>query len=228
MIPAKESISHSISLQLGSTTVIPNNVAKNLGVTIDDRLSFSNHIASVAKSCRFALFNIQKIRPFLTQYATQLLVQAMVISRLDYCNSLLAGLPTCAIKPLQMVQNVAARLIFTQPKRAHVTPLFIDLHWLPVAARIKHKSLTLAYKTISGGAPAYLNALLKPYTPARTLRSSVKKRLAVPPIYTRRSQSRLFSVVVPQWWNELPLDTRQGSSLTSFKKSELFQASYTI
>ena len=74
----------------------------------------------------------------------------MVISRLDYCNALLTGLltglPACAVKPLQMVQNAAARLVFDQPKRAHVTPLFIELHWLPLAARISFKSLMLATK----------------------------------------------------------------------------------
>ncbi len=90
----------------------------------------------LARSCRFALHNIRKIRPFLTEHAAQLLVQGLVIYRLDYCNALLAGLPSNTIKPLQMIQNAAARLVFNEPKRAHVTPLFISLHWLPVAARI--------------------------------------------------------------------------------------------
>ncbi|KAI4885326.1 hypothetical protein NFI96_033786, partial [Prochilodus magdalenae] len=73
--------------------------------------------------------------------ATQLLVQSLVISRLDYCNSLLAGLPLRAIRPLQLVQNAAARLIFNLPKFTHVTPLLRSLHWLPVVARIRFKTL---------------------------------------------------------------------------------------
>src|SRR4029434_7678136 len=100
------------------------------------QLTFTAHIASVSRSCRFALYNIRKIRPYLTQYATQLLGQTLVSSHLDYCNALLTGLPACVVKPLQMIQNAAARLVFNQPKRAHITPLLIDLHWLPVAARI--------------------------------------------------------------------------------------------
>ncbi len=115
--------------------------------------------------CSFALHNIRNIRPFLTQQAAQLLVQALVISRLDYCNALLAGLPSCTIKPLQMIQNAAARLVFSEPKRAHVTPLFISLHWLPVAARIKFKTLMLAYKTTTGSAPTYFYSLLRIYIP---------------------------------------------------------------
>ena len=58
---------------------------------------------------------IRWIRPFLTREAAQLLVQALVISHLDSCNSLQAGLPACAIKPLQHIQNAAARLVFNQP-----------------------------------------------------------------------------------------------------------------
>ncbi len=95
---------------------------RNLGVIFDNQLTFKEHIAKTARSCRFALHNIRKIRPFLTEHAAQLLVQALVVSRLDYCNALLAGLPSNTIKPLQMIQNAAARLVFNEPKRAHVTP----------------------------------------------------------------------------------------------------------
>ncbi len=50
----------------------------------------------------------------------------------------------------------------------HVTPLFINLHWLPIAARIKFKALMFAYKTTSGSAPLYLNSLLQTYVPSRS------------------------------------------------------------
>ncbi len=144
---ANPSLHHNFSIQLGSSTITPSRTARNLGVVIDDQLSFTDHIATTARSCRFALYNIRKIRPFLSEQAAQLLVQALVLSRLDYCNALLAGLPACTIKPLQLIQNAAARVVFNEPKKAHVTPLFIRLHWLPIAARIKFKVLMFAYKT---------------------------------------------------------------------------------
>ncbi len=128
-------------------------IQRNLGVIFDDQLTFKEYIAKTARSCRFALHNIRKIRPFLMEHAAQLLVQALVISRLDYCNALLAGLPSSTIKPLQMIQNAAARLVFNDPKIVHVTSLFISLHWLPVAARIQFKTLMLAYRTTTGSAP---------------------------------------------------------------------------
>src|SRR4029434_3059428 len=196
--------------------LVPSKTARNLGVIIDDQLTFTAHIASVSRSCRFALYNIRKIRPYLTQYATQLLVQTLVSSRLDYCNALLTGLPACMLKPLQMIQNAAPRLVFNQPKRAHVTPQLIELHWLPVAARIKFKSLMLAYRVIAGSDPTYLNACVRANVTPRMLRSSNKRCLALPSVQVR--QSRLFSFVVTRWWYKLPSTTRAGASLSTFKK----------
>ncbi len=132
-------------------------------VIFDDQLTFKEHIAKTARSCRFALHNIRKIRHFLIQHAAQLLVQALAISRLDYCNAFLAGLTSCTIKPLQMIQNASARLFFSKCKRTHVTPLFVSVHMLPVAARIKFKTLMLAYRT--GSAPSYFHSLMTIYIP---------------------------------------------------------------
>ncbi len=155
IFPVTLTLQHDFTIQLGSSTITPSASVRNLGVIFDDQLTFKEHIAKTAQSCRFALHNIRKIRPFLTEHATQLLVQALVISRLDYCNALLAGLQSNTIKPLQMIQNAAAWLVFNEPKRAHVTPLFVYLHWLPVAARIQFKTLMLAYRTTTGSAPSY-------------------------------------------------------------------------
>ncbi len=170
----------------------------------------------------FALHNIRKIRPFLTEHAAQLLDQALVISRLDYCNALLAGLPSNTIKPLQMIQNAAARLVFNEPKRAHVTPLFVSLHWLPVAARIHFKTLMLAYRTTTGSAPTYFHSLLRIYIPSRSLRSASERR---PSQRGSKSLSRTFSFTVPGWWNDLPTPIRNEGSLSIIKqqlKTHLF------
>ncbi len=187
---------------------------------IDDQLSFTDHIATTARSCRFALYNIRKIRPFLSEQAAQLLVQALVLSRLDYCNALLAGLPACTIKPLQLIQNAAARVVFNEPKKAHVTPLFIRLHWLPLAARIKFKVLMFAYKTTTGAAaPIYLNFLVQTYAPSRNLRSASERRLVVPSQRGYQITLTDLSWTVPSWWNDLPISIRTAESLAIFKKT---------
>ena len=152
-----------------SLSLVPSKTARNLCVIIDDQLTFTAHIASVSRSCRFALYNIRKIRPYLTQYATR-------SSCLDYCNALLTDLPACVVKPLQMIHNATARLVFNQLKRAHVTPLLLELHWLPVAACIKFKLLMLAYRVIAGSALIYLNALVRANVTPRMLRSSYERQ----------------------------------------------------
>ncbi len=121
VVSANPSLHHNFTFQLGSSTITFSKTARHLGVVIDDKLNFSDHIAKTARSCRFALYNIRKIRPFLSEHATQLLVQALVLCRLDYCNALLAGLPANSIKPLQLIQNAAERLIFNEPKRTRHT-----------------------------------------------------------------------------------------------------------
>ena len=67
------------------------------------------------------LYSIRRVRPYLTQEVVQVLIQAFVISCLDYYNLLLAGLPACVIKPLQHIWNAAARLVFNLSKFSHVT-----------------------------------------------------------------------------------------------------------
>ncbi len=162
---------------------------------IDDKLNFSDHI-----------------------HATQLLVQALVLSRLDYCNALLAGLPANSFKSLQLIQNTAARFIFNEPKRTHVTHLFINLHWLPIAARIKFKALMFAYKTPSGSAPLYLHSVLQTYMLSRSLRSASERRITVPSQRGTKTLSQTFSLTVPIWWNDLPNSIRAAESLPIFKK----------
>ncbi len=125
-----------------------------------------------------------------------------------------------------MIQNAAARLVFSEPKRVHVTPLFISLHWLPVAARIKFKTLMLAYRTATGSAPAYFHSLLRIYIPSRSLRATSEQRLVVPSQRGTKSLSRTFSFTVPGWWNELLTPIRNAESLTIFKqhlKTHLFR-----
>ncbi|KAI4897478.1 hypothetical protein NFI96_008600 [Prochilodus magdalenae] len=218
-IPSTTGPHCDLAISFGNSLIAPTEDARSLGVILDGQLSFSAHIANLTRSCRFLLYNIQRIRPFLSQEATQLLVQSLVISRLDYCNSLLAGLPLRAIRPLQLVQNAAARLIFNLPKFTHVTPLLRSLHWLPVVVRIRFKTLMLAYKAKNGSAPPCLMAIVKSRSVPRALRASSTARLKPPSLRTHgRQASRLFSVLAPRWWNELPLGVRTAESLAVCKR----------
>ncbi|KAI4899640.1 hypothetical protein NFI96_008091 [Prochilodus magdalenae] len=206
-----------LAISLGNSLITPTEDARSLGVILDGQLSLSAHIANLTRSCRFLLYNIRRIQPFLSQEATQLLVQSLVISRLDYCNSLLAGLPLRAIRPLQLVQNTAAHLIFNLPKFTHVTPLLRSLHWLPVVARIRFKTLMLAYKAKNGPVPPFLTAMVKSRAVPRALRASSTARLEPPPLRTHgRQASRLFSVLAPRWYQHWP-PVRAVSELVAYE-----------
>ena len=126
--------------------------------------------------CKIAFLEIRRIgtiRLYLTKDATQTLVVSLVLSRIDYCNSLLAGLPQSLIGKLQRVQNCAARLVVRAPPvSVHITQILGHLHWLPVRARISYKIACLRFNAIIPSTPAYLSDLLHLCSPPRPLRSS--------------------------------------------------------
>jgi len=134
--------------------------ASNLGVVFDDTMSFKSRITDVCKSSFYHVRNISRIRKYLTREATEIVVHAFVTSKLDYCNSLLYGLPKFLIAKLQSVQISAACLVCKTRKFDHITPTLIDLHWLPIRHRIVFKILLLVYKSLNAKASSYLSDLL--------------------------------------------------------------------
>ncbi len=163
----------------------------------DDQLSFTDHIATTARSCRFAFYNIRKIRLFQSKQATQLLVQALVLFRLDYCNAL-----ACTIKPLQLIQNAAARVLFNEPKKSSRYP---SLHQVTLATcsrsyQIQGTDVCLQDNNwccinIPKLASANLCVLQKlAFWKWTTHCGAVPKRY--------KSLSRTFSWTVPSWRNE--------------------------
>ena len=95
----------------------------------------------------------------------------MIISCLDYCNSVFAGLPADQVVQLQRIQNNAARLVMKKRKQDHVTPFLKELHWLPVKFRCQYKIATLAYRHFEGSLPPYLSSSLCAYEPSRSLQA---------------------------------------------------------
>ena len=134
---------------------------------------------------------------YLTPDSAKIIVEAFIVSKLDYCNSLLYGLPSYLIQKLQHVQNSAARLITQSPRFCHITPFLRDLHWLPVHLRIEFKVLLIDYKALRGQAPTYIQELLQLYQPSRNLRSSSKNLLVKPCFNLNSYGKRAFSVAAP-------------------------------
>ena len=191
---------------------------KNLGVYLDSSLSFNIHIGNLCRALYLQLRRIGQIRPYLSLDSTKKLAVAFILSRMDYCNALLAGLPEDKIAKLQRIQNNAARLVLRKSKRDSATTLLRSLHWLPVRARIDYKIATLCHQCIYNDAmPSYLKELIPPYVPARSLRSKNSSLLVEPRFSLQTFGLRSFSVFGPKVWNSLPINLRRTSCLTTFK-----------
>ncbi|PIK38134.1 hypothetical protein BSL78_25019 [Apostichopus japonicus] len=178
-----------------------------------------HHVKNTASAASFALYKIGQLAKYLDHKSTERLVHAFITSRLDYCNSLLYGIPSTELSKLQLIQNSAARLVTRSKKHDHITPILRDLHWLPLHLRIRYKVALLAFKAIHGMAPSYLTDLVASYSPQRRLRSSSETLLCRPRrCNTRFYGDRCFSAAAPEVWNNLPWDLREAPHLNRFKK----------
>ena len=217
------------SLTIGHSTISSSSSCRNLGVMFDSHADMGKQVSSICRSTHFHLRNIGMIRPLLTDTAAAQLVHLLVTSRLDYCNSLLYGLPDCKIKKLQRIQNIACRIVCLAPKETDVTPKMKELHWLPVKERIQFKILLLTFKALNAMAPAYLCELVVPYAPERSLRSEDKMLLDVPMTRLKTYGDRSYEAAAAEEWNKLPLYIKESPSLNSFKsclKTYLFKQFY--
>ena len=226
---AKVNIDHIL---IGDSAIRPKGVVKNLGTWLDSTLSMNSHVNNICSNAFYYLYNIRRIRKYLSRRSTETLIHAFVSSRVDYCNSLLYGLPTYQLHKLQRVQNAAARLIFQESKYCHVSPLLFNLHWLPVKFRIDFKILLLTYKAINGLAPFYLKELINLKVPCKYKLRSDCDGLLLNTVKFKTLKTlgdRSFAVAAPQLWNSLPYAIRSSPSVASFKqtlKTFLFQKAF--
>lgn len=196
---------------------------------MDNQLSLDEHIRTVAKSATQGLRYVGRLRKYLDVDTTKTLVNAFVISKLDYCNALFYGLPSTSYACIQRLQNTAARLVTLRRKYEHISPILADLHWLPLKQRFEYKVLLLVFKCLQKVAPTYLMELLSVRVPTRALRSADQTLLSVPYTKTKFYGSRAFSVCGPTLWNKIPSAIRECQSIACFKmnlKTHLYKNAF--
>lgn len=219
------------SLSVNGEDVPVKTTVKNLGVLIDTDLRMKSQVAAVVSACYRNLHMLRKMKHHLNKDSLHVLVQAFVISRLDYANALYYGIPEYLLLKLQRVQNMAARLICGIDYTDHITPTLMALHWLPIEQRIVYKICVLTFKCLHDTGPEYLRDILRWNTSTRTLRSTNNRTLHIPRSNNKYAGDRSFRVSAPRLWNTLPLYIREMQTLSEFKsklKHHLFKQAYSI
>ena len=119
---------------VGQAKVPAVTIVRNLGTWLDTNLIMSAHINETCQAAIYLLYHIKSISRYFSYDDRKSIVQAVIMSRIDYCNSLLVGVPSTQLK-LQRLQNAAACVVSNIAKYDHITPALVNLHWLPVMYR---------------------------------------------------------------------------------------------
>jgi hypothetical protein len=193
--------------------------AKNLGVYFDSDLNFERHINNTVKVCNFFIRDIRRVRKHLNVNSATALANALVSSRLDYCNSLIYNVPKVLLNKLQRVQNSLARVVTNSCKLTSSKPLLARLHWLPVTSRISFKIATLTYKAVHSQQPPSLSKLLKFKCLSHfKTRSGNHLQLQHPPVGINNFGRRAFCYAAPSVWNSIPFNIRSATTIMAFRK----------
>jgi len=209
------------ALSVDGAMVDPVTTVRDLGIFLDSDLVMRSHVQKTVSGCFAALRQLRQIQHSVPPGVLQSPVTALVLTRLDYGNGTLAGLPAYLVRRLQSVLNAGARLIFKLRRSDHVTDALICLHWLRVPERVQYKLAVLAFKILHGAAPPYLGPLVPVagLSGRRGLRSADSAHLSVPPFRLSTIGGRTFGAAAARAWNDLPDVVTSSSTLSIFVHS---------
>ena len=193
-------------------------------------MSFDRQVSETCKASYFHIRALRHIRPSLTTEACKSIAAAIVGSRLDYCNSLLAGTSVSNLARLQLVQNTLARVVTEKSRFCHITPVLSELHWLPVRHRINFKIATITFKVLQFKQPSYL---ARPLFHGMCQHDHCDLLLHCHYVFllekTEMAKSKSFSSVASSVWNKLPGHLSSISTLPAFRKKlkhHLFRSAF--
>ena len=199
-------------------------------------MTLAKQVSSVVKSSFCNMRDLRRLSSFLPQSSIVALANALVASRLDYCNSLYNGISVKQLRRLQSVQNTLCRVVYRRSKYSSVTPLLKELHWLPVKSRVHFKIGSLTYKALKTGLPTYLSCYINSYSSNRNTRLSDPSNVFLDtPFFNSKVHKRSshlnssFPYFAPRFWNGLPISVRSAPSYASFRrrlKGHLFESSF--
>ena len=218
-----------VLIVIGDTMVHPVEMVRNLGYIMDKLLKNTAHINKTVSTTYCQIRNIQKIRSKLDIESTHTVVQALILSRLDYCNFMLQGSANYQLHKLQKIQNMACRVVCNLKKYDHVGNHMETLHWLKIHERICFKIATLMHSCIHDSAPKYLTDILPTCQNKWQMRSSTSNILPSVLCKCALSHNSTFPSAGPRIWNALPAPVTTEKDDKNFRcalKTHLFGHSY--
>lgn len=215
---AKLRDNHAAGIKIDDSVIQLADNIRSLGVSLDESLSFKQHVADVARACNYHIRSLAHIRNLITESDAAAIGRALVLSKMDYCNVLLSGTSNYNINRLQCVQNSLARVVTRSPLRTPHEQLLKSLHWLPVRQRIDYKVISLTFKSRFTGQPEYLRELVANYVPPRSLRSTTSCNLSCPTAPRTEFARKAFSHTAPSMWNKLPNELKAQTAPRTFHK----------
>ena len=221
-------------IRVGSSLVVPSRSVCCLGVHLDNHLSFTVHISRLVSSSFAILRQIRSIRRSLNRSLLVSIVSSLVISKIDYCISLLYGLPNVQQKRLQSVLNACARIIFFSSRFSSVSPMLQALKFLPIKNMIDYRIAVVTHNCLHNRAPEYLTENIQSCSKVVSLsrlRSSSSSRVMQPSSRRATLGGRAFPSAAAYTWNKLPSDISSLTNISIFKKKlkiHLLQSHSTI
>lgn len=210
----------NFNLSFENAVIEPSDTVDILGVKLGQNINYTSFISKKVQVISFHLRNLQHVKESLNVHTKTLLIKNLVLSNLDYCNSLLVCATDKDLKPLKMLLNRAVRFICNVPWRGHITPFLQKLHILPIRHRIRFKICLLAFRIINNQAPIYLKEKFETFYPTTSINLRVgfgRDELMFKPLPTSTRKDTIFDKFTKEW-NLLPFHIRTSNSVAIFKK----------
>ena len=206
-----------MSLTFLGEVIKPITSASDLGVTLDNHLTFDSHITKVVSSCMSKLCQINRVKSSFDHKTLLLIISSLVMSKLLYCSSVWANTSGKNIEKLQKVQNFACRIVCNIQKYDHVSPAMRQLNWLPIKQQLVYKDTVMAYKCLNKLAPPYLCDKFVKRSELHSRQTRNNNQLDIPQFRTASGQ-RTFYYRAVKIWNSLENELREIQSLRLFKR----------
>jgi len=205
----------TLSTTLDSTPIEQVDHLPYLGIELDSRCSFEEHVRGLTSKLNRALGILKRTAPYLPLTTRKMLYNSLVLPHYDYCATVWSCTSQHCITRLQRIQNRAMRIILNAPPRSHIEDLLDTLKWMSVRQRFLYNQMCLMWRIVHGHAPQYLTEHL---VLAQDRHEHGTTSAANGNIYIGHGHRFSLFQCGARNWNQLPTPIRQSSTLNGFKR----------